>query len=337
MKAVAYLEAGAIERAEALIDVELPVPEPGPQDLRVRVAAVSVNPVDTKIRKSRAPQPQRPEVLGWDAVGTVDAIGAQVQGFSVGDRVFYAGAIDRPGTNAEFHLVDARIVGRAPAKLSDAEAAALPLTAITAWELLFDRLGVPQGGGEGAALLVIGGAGGVGSILIQLARQLTRLTVIATASRPETQAWCRDLGAHHVIDHAQAFGPQLAAIGWPQVPLVASLTHSDAHWAAIVEAAAPQGRVALIDDPATPLDVFALKLKSLSLHWEMMFTRSLFQTPDIAAQGALLDAVSKLVDEGRLRTTVTQTLQPINAANLRQAHALIESGRARGKLTLQDW
>ncbi|NML17243.1 zinc-binding alcohol dehydrogenase family protein [Azohydromonas caseinilytica] len=337
MKAVAYLEAGAIERADALLDVELPMPQPGPRDLRVRVAAVSVNPVDTKIRKSRQPQPQRPEVLGWDAVGIVDAVGAQVEGFSVGDRVFYAGAIDRPGTNAEYHLVDARIVGRAPVKLSDAEAAALPLTAITAWELLFDRLGVPQGGGEGQALLVIGGAGGVGSMLIQLARQLTRLTVIATASRPETQAWCRELGAHHVIDHAQAFAPQLAAIGWPQVPLVASLTQSDEHWAAIVEATAPQGRIALIDDPVQPLDVMALKRKSLSLHWELMFTRSLFQTPDMAAQGALLDEVAKLVDEGRLRTTVTQTLQPINAANVRQAHALIESGRARGKVTIQGW
>lgn len=337
MKGVAYLEAGAIERADALLDVELPVPEPGAHDLRVRVAAVSVNPVDTKVRRSRAPQPGRPEVLGWDAVGTVDAIGAQVRGFKPGERVFYAGAIDRPGSNAQFQLVDARIVGRAPARLSDAEAAALPLTAITAWELLFERLGVAQGGGEGQALLVIGGAGGVGSMLIQLARQLTRLTVIATASRPETQDWCRELGAHHVIDHAQAFAPQLQAMGWPQVPLVASLTQTDAHWSAIVEAAAPQGRIALIDDPATPLDVMALKRKSLSLHWELMFTRSLFHTPDMAEQGALLDAVARLVDEGRLRTTVTQTLRPIDAANLREAHALIESGRARGKVTLEGW
>lgn len=337
MKAVAYLEPGAIERADALLDMELPMPEPGPRDLRVRVNAVSVNPVDTKVRKSRAAQSGRPEVLGWDAVGTVEALGSQVRRFAVGDRVFYAGAIDRPGANAEYHLVDERIVGHAPAVLSDGEAAALPLTAITAWELLFDRLGVAQGGGEGQALLVVGGAGGVGSMLIQLARQLTRLTVIATASRPETQAWCRELGAHHVVDHAQPLLPQLAATGWTQVPLVASLTQTDQHWAALVEAAQPQGRIALIDDPVQALDVMMLKRKSLSLHWELMFTRSLYQTPDMQRQGELLDAVAAMVQDGRLRTTVTQTLSPINAENLRRAHALLESGRMQGKLTLTGW
>jgi zinc-binding alcohol dehydrogenase family protein len=261
-------------------------------------------------------------------------VGAEVKGFSVGDRVFYAGAINRPGTNAEYHLVDARIVGHAPTTLSDAQAAAMPLTAITAWELLFDRLGVPQGGGAGQSLLVIGGAGGVGSILIQLARQLTHLTVIATASRPDTQAWCRTLGAHHVIDHSQAFAPQLLAAGVPQVDLLAGLTQTEEHWASIVEVAAPQGRIALIDDPAKPLDVMALKRKSLSLHWELMFTRSLFQTADMAAQGAMLGRVAQLVDQGRLHTTLTQTLSPINAANLQQAHMLIETGRVRGKIVL---
>jgi len=336
MKAVAYRQSGEISRADALIDVELPLPEPGPHDLRVRVTAISVNPVDTKVRRSREPQPGQVEVLGWDAVGTVEALGAEARGFAVGDRVFYAGAIDRPGTNAEFHLVDSRIVGHAPATRPDAEAAALPLTSITAWELLFDRLGVARGGGDGASLLVIGGAGGVGSMLIQIARQLTGLTVIATASRPETRAWCLDLGAHHVIDHAQAFAPQLAAIGWPQVHLVASLTQTDRHWNAIVEAAMPQGRIALIDDPQ-PIDVKALKRKSLSLHWELMFTRSLFQTPDMAAQGRLLNEVAALVDAGRLRTTATQTLRPISARTLREAHALIESGRTRGKITLAGW
>jgi len=336
MKAVAYRQSGEISRADALVDVELPLPEPGPHDLRVRVTAISVNPVDTKVRRSREPQPGQVEVLGWDAVGTVEALGAEARGFAVGDRVFYAGAIDRPGTNAEFHLVDSRIVGHAPATRPDAEAAALPLTSITAWELLFDRLGVARGGGDGASLLVIGGAGGVGSMLIQIARQLTGLTVIATASRPETRAWCLDLGAHHVIDHAQAFAPQLAAIGWPQVHLVASLTQTDRHWNAIVEAAMPQGRIALIDDPQ-PIDVKALKRKSLSLHWELMFTRSLFQTPDMAAQGRLLNEVAALVDAGRLRTTATQTLRPISARTLREAHALIESGRTRGKITLAGW
>ncbi len=219
MKAIAFSEPGPIDRPDALIDVELPMPEPGPHDLRVRVSAVSVNPVDTKVRKNRQPQAGRPEVLGWDAVGTVDAVGSEVQGFIPGDRVFYAGAIDRPGTNAQYHLVDARIVGHAPASLTDQEAAALPLTSITAWELLFERLGVTRGGGQGQgqALLVVGGAGGVGSILIQLARQLTELTVIATASRPETKEWCRSLGAHHVIDHSQPLVPQLQEAGHAEV------------------------------------------------------------------------------------------------------------------------
>jgi len=336
MKAVAYRQSGEISRADALIDVELPLPEPGPHDLRVRVTAISVNPVDTKVRRSREPQPGQVEVLGWDAVGTVEALGAEARGFAVGDRVFYAGAIDRPGTNAEFHLVDSRIVGHAPATLPDAEAAALPLTSITAWELLFDRLGVARGGGDGASLLVIGGAGGVGSMLIQIARQLTGLTVIATASRPETRAWCLDLGAHHVIDHAQAFAPQLAAIGWPQVHLVASLTQTDRHWNAIVEAAMPQGRIALIDDPQ-PIDVKALKRKSLSLHWELMFTRPMFGTPDMIEQHHLLNAVADMVDHGRIRHTMTLNLGPMTAARLREAHAKVESGTMIGKVVLEGF
>ena len=334
MKAVGYLDAGAIDRSDALIDIELPVPQPGPQDLRVKVAAVSVNPVDTKVRRSRQPQPGQAEVLGWDAVGVVDALGADVQGFAVGDRVYYAGAINRSGSNAEYHLVDARIVGHAPVSLSDAQAAALPLTAITAWELLFERLGVSEGGGAGQGLLVVGASGGVGSMLLQLARSLTRLTVVGTASRPQSQAWARDMGAHQVLDHNEALAPQLAAIGLSQVQLIASLTHTDQHWASLVEAAAPQGRIALIDDPAKPLDVMALKRKSLSLHWELMFTRSLFQTADMAEQGRLLDRVAVLVDAGTLRSTLAQTLGPIDAQHLRQAHTLIESGNTCGKLVL---
>lgn len=337
MKAIAFSEPGPIDRPDALIDVELPMPEPGPHDLRVRVSAVSVNPVDTKVRKNRQPQAGRPEVLGWDAVGTVDAVGSEVQGFIPGDRVFYAGAIDRPGTNAQYHLVDARIVGHAPASLTDQEAAALPLTSITAWELLFERLGVTRGGGQGQALLVVGGAGGVGSILIQLARQLTDLTVIATASRPETKEWCRSLGAHHVIDHSQPLVPQLQEAGYAEVPLIASLTQTHLHWNDLVQAAAPQGKIALIDDPAEPLDVMALKRKSLSLHWELMFTRSLFKTPDMAAQGELLNQIAALVQNGRLRTTLNQTLSPIRADTLRQAHALLESGRSQGKVVIASW
>ena len=304
VKAVGYFDAGSVERPDALVDLDLPAPLPGAHDLRVRVAAVSVNPVDAKVRRSRQPQPGQAEVLGWDAVGVVDALGADVQGFVIGDRVYYAGAINRSGSNAEYHLVDARIAGHAPASLSDAQAAALPLTAITAWELLFDRLGVSEGGGADQSLLVIGAAGGVGSMLLQLARKLTRLTVVGTASRPQSQAWAHDMGAHHVLDHHQALAPQLAAIGLSPVQLIASLTHTDQHWASLVEVAAPQGRIALIDDPTKPLDVMALKRKSLSLHWELMFTRSLFQTDDMAAQGRLLDRVAALVDAGALRSTL---------------------------------
>ena len=337
MKAVGYLQSLPIDHPESLVDLDVPAPTPGPRDLLVRVAAVSVNPVDTKVRRNRAPQPDQPEVLGWDAVGTVEALGAAVEGFAVGDRVYYAGAINRPGSNAELQLVDHRIAARAPQSLSDAEAAALPLTAITAWELLFDRLGVAEGGGAGQSLLVIGAAGGVGSVLVQLARQLTQLRVIGTASRPETQAWVKALGAHDVIDHSQPMRPQLVAAGVAEVAFTTSLTHTDQHWADIVDAAAPQGRIALIDDPVQPLDVMALKRKSLSLHWELMFTRSLFGTPDIAQQGELLARVAALVDAGQLRTTVSEQMSPINAANLRRAHALLESGRMRGKLVLSGF
>ena len=252
MKAIGYTTAGNIDRNDALLDLELPLPQPGAHDLRVKVAAVSVNPVDTKVRKSRPASAEAPEVLGYDAVGVVDAIGSAVTEFAVGDRVYYAGAINRAGSNAEYQLVDARIVGRAPANLSDAEAAALPLTAITAWEMLFDRLGVAQGGGQGQHLLIIGAAGGVGSIMIQLARQLTGLTIIATASRSETQDWCRELGAHHVIDHSQPLAAQLQALGISGVAYSAVLTHSHEHWAAIAEVTAPQGKIGLIDDPAAP-------------------------------------------------------------------------------------
>jgi len=337
MKAVGYLQALPIDHAESLVDLELPAPEPGPRDLLVRVKAVSVNPVDTKVRKNRAPQDGKPEVLGWDAVGIVEALGGAVEGFAVGDRVYYAGAINRPGSNAELQAVDYRIAALAPKSLSDAEAAALPLTAITAWELLFDRLGVKEGGGAGRSLLVTGAAGGVGSILVQLASQLTQLRVIGTASRPETQAWTRELGAHVVVDHGQPLRPQLVAAGVAEVEYIASLTHTEQHWSALVDAAAPQGHLALIDDLSGPVDIMTLKLKALSLHWEMMFTRPLFGTADIAEQGRLLARIAALVDEGKLRTTVSEHLSPINAAQLKRAHALIESGRMRGKLVLSGF
>ena len=337
MKAVGYLQSLPVSHPESLVDLELPVPQPQPGDLLVRVSAVSVNPVDTKVRRNRTPQPGQPEVLGWDAVGTVEALGPQVSGFAVGDRVYYAGAINRPGSNAEWQVVDHRIAALAPRSLSDADAAALPLTAITAWELLFDRLGVPEGGGADQSLLITGAGGGVGSVLVQLARQLTQLRVIGTASQPQTQAWVKDLGAHIVVDHSLPLRAQLVAAGVSEVALITSLTHTDQHWASLVGVAAPQGRIGLIDDPAAPLDVMLLKRKALSLHWELMFTRSLFGTPDIAEQGRLLARVAALVDEGRLRSTVSERFSPINAANLRRAHALLETGRMRGKLVLSGF
>ena len=333
MKAIGYRRNLPITEADALEDIELPVPEPRPRDLRVRVLAISVNPVDTKVRRSRKPAEGEVEVLGWDAVGIVDAIGDEVSQFDVGDRVYYAGAINRPGCNSELHLVDERIVALAPQSLNDLAAAAMPLTTITAYELLFDRLRIAKGGGADQMLLIVGGAGGVGSILIQLARQLTELKVIATASRPETRQWCLDLGAHVVIDHRQALssGLQAAAIG--QVDYVAALTHTEEHYAQIIESLKPQGAIAVIDD-MNSLDAMKLKGKCLALHWELMFTRSLFETPDMAEQGRLLRDVAELIDAGRVRSTANHSLGSINAANLRKAHALIESGTAKGKVVL---
>ncbi|MBX6318439.1 zinc-binding alcohol dehydrogenase family protein [Pigmentiphaga sp.] len=333
MKAIGYRRSLPITDPQALEDVELPTPTPGPRDLLVRVSAVSVNPVDTKIRRSRQPAEGTVEVLGWDAVGVVEAIGDAVSLFSVGDRVFYAGAINRPGTNSEQHLVDERIVARAPVSLDDEAAVALPLTSITAYELLFDRLRIAKGGGAGRKLLVVGGAGGVGSILIQLARQLTQLEIIATASRPETRQWCLDLGAHAVIDHRQPLSAGLQAAGVGHVDFVASLTQTEQHYEEIIASLKPQGALAVIDD-MVGLDAMKLKTKSISLHWELMFTRPLFETPDMGEQGRLLAEVAALVDAGRLRSTVNHRLGLINAENLRRAHALIESGTAQGKVVL---
>jgi zinc-binding alcohol dehydrogenase family protein len=339
MKAVAYLQPLPIDHIDALLDADLPEPEPTGHDLRVRVAAVSVNPVDTKIRRGAKPAAGQPKVLGWDAVGVVDAVGDAVTLFKPGERVWYAGDITRAGSNAEFQCVDERIVGRAPATLSDAQAAALPLTAITAWELLFDRFGVtPETRGT---LLVVGGAGGVGSVLIQLARQLTGLAVVATASRAATQDWVRQLGAHHVIDHRQPLAAQVQRLvdAGQIAPAthVASLTQTDQHWDQLVELLAPQGKIGLIDDPAAPLDVMQLKRKSLSLHWELMFTRSLFHTADMQRQHELLNRVADLVDAGRVRSTLAQHFGTITAANLRRAHAQIESGTTLGKIVLEGF
>ncbi|MCD5987440.1 zinc-binding alcohol dehydrogenase family protein [Pseudomonas sp. CDFA 553] len=335
MKAIAFTQHGLpIEDPDALLDMDLPKPAPGPRDLLVEVHAVSVNPVDTKIRAGSGPT--EPKVVGWDAVGTVREVGSDVTLFQPGDEVFYAGSIVRPGSYSEFHLVDERIVGRKPKSIDNAHAAALPLTSITAWELLFDRLGVEEGGGEGESLLIIGAAGGVGSILVQLARQLTKMTVIGTASRPETQAWIKQLGAHHVIDHSQPLVAQLEQIGVGEVTHVASLTHTDSHFTQLIEALRPQGKLALIDDPKS-LDVVPMKRKALSLHWELMFTRSLYETPDMIKQHELLNRVADLIDQGVLKTTLGEHFGTINAANLRRAHAVVESGKAKGKIVLEGF
>ncbi|MFC7396851.1 zinc-binding alcohol dehydrogenase family protein [Chelatococcus sp. GCM10030263] len=334
MKAIGYHKSLPITDDEALVELDLPMPEPGPRDLRVAVKAVSVNPVDVKLRARAAPPAGSPRVLGFDAAGVVEAVGAEVTLFKPGDEVFYAGVMTRPGSNSEFHLVDERIAGPKPRSLSFAEAAALPLTAMTAWELLFDRLGVAYGRKTGGGtLLIVNGAGGVGSILTQIARRLTGLTVVATASRPETIAWVEKMGADHVIDHRRPLDEELKAIGIPEVEYVAGLTATDAHLPAIAEALAPQGKLALIDDPKV-LDIVPLKRKSISVHWELMFTRPMFQTPDMIEQHRILTEVAALVDAGVLRTTLTDDLGPITAANLRRAHALLESGRAIGKTVL---
>ncbi len=334
MKAVGYRKSLPISDSDSLIDVELPNPEPSDRDVLVRVKAVSVNPVDTKIRKKYTPQPDEIKVLGWDVTGIVESVGPNVTLFKPGDEVWYAGAIDRPGSNAEFHLVDERIVGKKPVSLDYAQAAALPLTTITAWELLFERLRVPPGKGASKdSLLIIGAAGGVGSILTQLARRLTALTVIGTASRKETMDWVYALGAHHVIDHSKPLSKELKRIGIAEVTHVASLTHTDAHFHEIVESLAPQGKLALIDDPPS-LDINLLKTKSLSLHWELMFTRSLFGTADMIAQHQLLTEAAALVDAGILRTTFGEHFGKITAENLKRAHVVLESGKAKGKIVL---
>lgn len=337
MKAIAYKMPGPIDRVDALQDITLEKPEAKDRDLLVKIAAVSVNPVDTKVRRKVAPERDEWRVLGFDAAGVVEAVGPEVQNFKPGDAVFYAGSIARPGTNSEYHLVDERIVGHKPTSLSNAEAAALPLTTITAWEMLFDRLDVkrptPQGGN---LILVIGGAGGVGSITVQLLRALTDLTVIATASRPETQDWVRECGAHHVIDHRQSLAPQVEALGLGAPGVVFSITQTDQHLADIVELIAPQGRFGLIDDPQE-LNIMPFKRKAVSLHWEFMFTRPLFNTPDMAEQGRLLNEVAALVDAGRIRSTATEVAGKIDAATLRAVHARIESGSARGKIVLEGF
>jgi zinc-binding alcohol dehydrogenase family protein len=337
MKAVVYRKPLPANDSQSLIDVELSKPEPGPRDLLVKVEAISVNPVDTKIRRNVDPA-GTDKVLGWDVAGTVVATGSEVTRFKAGDAVWYAGELERPGANSEWHVVDERVVGRKPSTLGMAEAAALPLTAVTAWELMFQRMGIPHGTqGRPATLLVVGAAGGVGSIAVQLARRLTGLTVIGTASRPETRAWVAEMGAHHVVDHSKPLVDEVRAVAPEGVDYVLALTRTEDHFAALVELLKPQGKFGLIDDPAEPIDIRLMKRKSLSLHWELMYTRSLFRTDDMGEQGHLLDEVANLVDAGAVRTTMRENFGTINASNLRRAHALLESGTTIGKVVLEGF
>jgi len=313
-------------------------PAPGPHDLLVRVTAIAVNPVDTKIRSRVSPPADQPKILGWDAVGIVEEVGTEVTRFKAGDRVWYAGDVTRSGCNAEFQCVDERIAAIAPTSLSDGEAAALPLTTITAWEMLFDRLQVPQGSAASdRTLLIVGASGGVGSIMVQLARHLTSATVIGTASRPESQQWVKSLGAHHVLDHSKSLVAELSGTGLSDVTDVAGINRTGQHYADLVTMLRPQGRLSLIDDPAEVLDIKLMKQKCLSLHWEFMFTRPMFKTADMDQQHKLLTEVAQLVDKGIIKTTLGEHLGRITPENLEKAHTLLKSEHTLGKLVLEGF
>ena len=335
MKAIGYTQRGPISAQTAVVEFETDTPQPGPNDLLVEVRGISVNPVDVKVRANRQPPDGEPRILGFDAAGVVKEVGAATTRFKPGDEVFYAGDFTRPGTNAEFHVVDERIVGRKPSSRGFAEAAAMPLTSITAWEILFDSFALAEGDGAGESLLVIGGAGGVGSILVQLAKKLTGLTVIATASRPDTRAWVEKMGADHVVNHRNALDEEMRALGIAP-RYVAALTHTDRHFASIVELIKPRGHIAMIDDPQA-LDIAAIKLKALSFSWEFMFARSMFQTEDMEAQHELLNRVADLLDEGTLIATVNRHGGEMGVASLRSALELQESGEAIGKTVLHGF
>lgn len=338
MKAVALKAYLPIQHPESLLDVDLEQPTPVSRELLIAVAAISVNPVDTKVRAPKSKIETNFRVLGWDAVGTVVATGSEASLFKTGDQVFYAGNIARPGSNSEFQIVDERIVGRKPVSLSNAEAAALPLTAITAWEGLFDRLQIARDKQtKPKNLLVIGGAGGVGSIAIQLAKALTNVNVIATASRPESIAWCQSLGADLVVDHSASLVEQIRAQDIHYVDYIFCLNNTDQHWPTMAELIKPQGHICSIVELAGQVDLNLLKNKSVSFSWELMFTRSLFETDDIVEQHHLLNRVAQLIDDGSIKTTLNQVLSPINAENLRTAHAQLESGRTVGKIVLEHW
>jgi alcohol dehydrogenase len=335
MKAVALTRYLPISDPQSLFDVEIDAPVPGPRDLLVRVKAIAVNPLDTKIRVSKKAEEPRPRVLGWDAAGVVEAVGGRVSLFRPGDEVYYAGSVTRAGANSELHAVDERIVGHKPKSLDFAQAAALPLTTITAWEGLFDRLGISPGGEHaGRPVLILGGAGGVGSIAIQLAKQVGKQVVIATASRPSSAQWCKELGADHVLDHTGDLVAQLHTQGLKWVDTILCCNSLDAHFPAIVEMLGPQGKVCSIVEHQKELPLNLLRPKCGTFVWEAMFARSNYETPDMIEQHRLLTEAARLTDAGVLKTTLGEVLGTISAANLKRAHAMLESGHTVGKLVL---
>lgn len=337
MKAIGLTRYLPIDDPKSLVDLEIDKPEPSGRDLLVAVKAIAVNPVDTKVRAPKDQVESTPRILGWDAAGIVEEVGPEVCFFKPGDAVYYAGDLTRPGCNAQFQLVDERIVGRKPASIDFAQAAALPLTAITAYEAFFDRLGLDtKGANAGQSLLIIGGAGGVGSIAIQLAK-IAGLNIIATASRPQTQDWVQQLGATSVINHHQALRPQIEALGLKHIDHIAIFNNTDGHWDAVADLIRPQGTIVTIVENKQPLKQDQLKLKSAALAWEFMFTRAMFQTEDMHQQGQLLNQIAAWIDDGTLKSTLNQTLSPINAANLREAHRTLEAGESIGKIVLDGW
>jgi zinc-binding alcohol dehydrogenase family protein len=337
MKAVGLKTYLPITDENSLMDITLSVPEPQSRDLLVHVAAISVNPVDTKVRSPKAKVEENYRVLGWDAVGKVVAIGEQVELFKVGDEVYYAGDVTRSGSNSQYQLVDERIVGHKPKTLNNAEAAALPLTGITAAEGLFERLGIDADISRDKTLLIIGAAGGVGSIAIQLAKQIAGLQIIATASRMESSEWCRSLGADIVVNHQQDFAKEVRSQGIQYVDYIFCLNTTARHWATMADLIKPQGKICSIVEPEANIDLNLLKSKSASFMWEFMFTRSMYKTNDMIEQHHILNRIADLIDTKKIKTSVNKVLSPINAVNLRAAHAEIETGKTIGKIVLKAW
>lgn len=336
MKAIGFKTSLPIENSESFIEFEAVKPIPGPHDLLVKIDAISVNPVDFKIRQNSAKDTvlETPKIIGWDAVGIVQSVGQDVTLFEVGDPVYYAGDITKQGSNAEYQIIDERIVGRKPKALSIEEAAVIPLTALTAWEILFDRIRISADKDKGKSILIIGGAGGVGSIAIQLAKKIAGLTVIATASRPETIAWCKQQGADFVVDHKDLVSSVREA-GFEYVDFILDFVDTNAYWDTMVELIKPQGHIASITGSSDPVALTKLKSKSVSFSWELMYTRSMYQTEDMIEQHNILNIVADLLDDGILKTTLKTTLNGLTAENLKKAHELLESGKTIGKIAIK--